>query len=375
MTTIPTLQELNDGILANFESEFRISTNPFGKAFINCLAGVLGMVIWLVYLGVAATQKNIWVDTCDYETLIRFGVIILGRYPFAATKGQYTITVTGSIGGVIPSSTVYKSDPTSASPGKLYQVATSYVLSGTSQNIVVNALEGGDDSTLDVGDTMTSTTPLLNVDVLATVLSEDIDPENAEDMELYRSKVINKIRLTPGSWNAVDYRLVGVGVTGVGEVYAYGISATGVNVWIQGTVPIANPGPSASPTVISDYTDALNLVRPLPAFTINIASCPINDIAITITMGTFPAFTADQKTIIEAALQQFVNGVRPFIAAADTATDRNDTIAQYNLGTIISQAVPGYGFSSVTFTVGGTPETVWQADNGNIAFYNGTTYL
>lgn len=368
MTTIPTIQELYDGILSNFESEFSISTNPFGQAFLNCLAGVLSMCLWLVYLGVAATQKNIWFDTCDYETLIRFGVTILGRYPFSATKGQYTITVTGSIGGVIPSSTVFRSDTDSRSPGKLYQVAAATTLSGTSQNIVVNALEGGDASTLDVGDTMTSTTPLLNVDLQATVLSEDINPENAEDMELYRGKIGDKVRLTPGSWNAVDYRLVGVDVTGVGEVYAYGVSETEVNVWIQGTTPVANPGPSASPTVITDYTTALDAVRPLPAFTINIASSPINDIQVAITMGTFPAFTADQKTVIEAAVVAFVNGVRPFIAAADNVDDRNDTIATYNLSTVISQAVPGYGFSSATFTVAGSPATVWVADNGEIAY-------
>lgn len=375
MITIPTIKELFDGALANFESEYSISVNPFGKAFLVALAGVLSMLLWLVYLGIGATQKNIWYDTCDYETLNRFGYTILGRFPFVAVNAQYTITVTGSIGGVIPATTVFQSDTDSQNPGQLYQIDTAHVLAATSENVIVNALVGGLGSQLQIGDTMTSTSPLLNVANQAIVITENIAPENAENLEDYRAKIGQKIRLTPGSWNAVDYRLVGLGVVGVEDIYAYGISATAVNVWVQGTTPIAYPGPSASPTVISAYTAALEAVRPLPAFDINIASCPINDIDVTVTMGSFPAFSPTQETDIENAVRAFINGIKPFIAAADTVAERNDIIAGYNLGTVISQAVPGYGYSSVTFDVAGTPETVWQADNGNIAFFNSIVFV
>lgn len=375
MITIPTIKELYDGALANFESEYSISVNPFGKAFLVALAGVLSMLLWLVYLGIGATQKNIWYDTCDYETLNRFGYTILGRFPFVAVKAQYSITVTGSVGGVIPATTVFQSDENSQNPGQLYQVDTSYVLVGPTENVIVNALAGGLDGQLQIGDTMTSTSPLLNVANQAIVITENTAPENAENLEDYRDKIGQKIRLTPGSWNAVDYRLVGIGVVGVEDIYAYGISATAVNVWVQGTVPVAFPGPSASPTVITAYTTALELVRPLPAFDINIASCPINNVDVTVTMGTFPAFSAQQQTDIENAVRAFINSVKPFIAAADTVEERNDTIAGYNLGSVISQAVPGYGYSAVTFDVAGTPTTVWQADNGNIAFFNSIAFV
>lgn len=375
MTTIPTITELKSGIIANFEAEFDIVINPFGKAFLEALASVLAMGLWLIYLGIASTQRNIWYDTCDYDTLIRFGITILGRYPFNATKAQYTITVTGTIGGTIPATTVFKSDPDALNPGKLYQVATSITLSATSQNIVVNALQGGDASTLDVGDTLTSTTPMLNVNRTATVVTEDINPEDAEDMELYRKKIGEKIRLTPGSWNAVDYRLVGTGVTGVKAVYAYGASDTEVDVYLRGTVDVANPGPSASSTVISDYETALGLVRPLPAFTINVMSSTIRNVVITVNMGSFPAFTTAQQTAITNALTTLVNGIEPFIAAADEVSERHDILATYNVSETISKAVPGYGFSSVTFTVAGSPTTAWTADNGEIAYLSSVNFV
>lgn len=374
MTTTPTIKEIYDGIIANFETEFSISTSPWGQAVLIPIAGVFSMVIWLCYLAIATAWRNSWYDLCDHETLIRYGLTILGRYPYNATKARYEITVTGTVGATIPSSTVFKSDPTSLNPGKLYQVATSYTLTSSPQNITVNALQGGDSSTLAVGNTLTSTTPLLNVNKTAAVATEVINPENAEDWELYRSKIDDKVKLTPGSWNAVDYRLVGTGVTGVKRVYAYGASETEVDVYLRGTVDVANPGPSASPTVISDYETALDAVRPLPAFTINVASSTIRNVDVTITMGTFPEFTTAQKTVIEAALRAFIHSVEPFIAAADIISQRNDVIATYNLSEVISKAVPGYGFSSVTFTVAGVPTTVWTADNGEIAFFNSIAY-
>jgi uncharacterized phage protein gp47/JayE len=225
-----------------------------------------------------------------------------------------------------------------------------------------------------VGDTLSTISPIVNVANQAVVVTENITPENAENIELYRSKIGDKVRLTPGSWNAKDYRLVGGTVTGVGAVYAYGVSATEVDVFIQGTTPVASPGPSASPTVITNYTTALDAVRPLPAFIINIASSTIRDIDVFVSRGTFPALTVAQQTLVETALRNFINSVHPFIAAADIAQSRNDNIAAFNLGAVISAAIPGSGYAAVTFEVDGVLTTFWEADNGEIPFFNGVTF-
>jgi hypothetical protein len=168
----------------------------------------------------------------------------------------------------------------------------------------------------------------------------------------------------------VDYRLVGDTVAGIGQTYAYADSgASGeVNVWLQGVTPVANPGPSVSPTVISNYEAALAPVLPLSVWAANVASSPINDVTVAITMGIFPAFTAAEKILIQNALVDFVNGVQPFIASADDVSLRHDVIATFNLTSIITAAVPGKGFASLVFTVAGSPVTEWTADNGEIAF-------
>lgn len=382
MTTIPTKKQLFDGILANFEAEYSISVNPFGHAFLVALAGVLAGFLWLYYLAVGDTQKNIWFDKADSVdnggTLERFGVTILKRWPFAATKGQYTIAITGSVGGIIPGTTVYKADDSSESPGALFQiVGGDHTMAATSETITIIALNGGRAYRLAASDSLTSTSPLVNVDLGAVVVTETIVPEDAEDKELYRQKITEKVQLRPGSWSATDYRLLGTSVTGVGQTYAYATSGAPneVNVWIQGTTPVAFPGPSASGTVITAYETALALVQPITVWAAHVNSCPIKNIDITIAMGTFPAFPAAQIALVQTALQQLVNGVHPFIAAAgDAVAERNDVVATFNLISTVTAAVPGFGFSGVTFTVAGTPMTEWQADNGEIPYMNTITY-
>lgn len=365
MTTIPTVQQLTNNIISNLTAEFGVTTNPFGYAFIVALAGVVGAAQWLIWLAVAVLQSNLWVDTCDLPTLIRYGIIILGRNMFQAQPGVYTLTVTGTTGAVIPATTVYKSDDNSESPGMLYQITGgAYTMPGTTGTITVTALTGGLSSLLNIGDTLTATAPILNVSSTATVGAQVTAPIDAETEAAYRQAVINKIQLVPGIWSAVDYRLVGDDIDGLYQTYAYldPASTNEVNVYLQGETP----GTTISGTIITNYETAIGLVRPIGTFIINVMATPIDVFAVNIVAGTFPAFTAAQKSLIVLALQNFINNVHPFIPAADNVAFRNDTIATFNIGSVITGAVPGYGFSTVTFTVNSTTEVFYQCGTSGI---------
>ena len=167
--------------------------------------------------------------------------------------------------------------------------------------------------------------------------------------------------------------MVGTEITGVLQTYAYADSgnANEINVFLQGTIP----GTPIGGSVITAYQTALELVRPLVVFLVNYAAAPLNAIDVTITMGSFPSFTTDQKALIQTALTNFINSVHPFIASCDSVAKRNDVIATFNLSSIITQAVPGYGFSAVTFKVNTVLETYWQADLGNIPYFNSVVYV
>ena len=377
MTTIPTIQEIFSDLLSKMEAEFDVTLSPALKKVLQVIAGVLAGIMKLYYISISAMQKNIWVDTCDYETLVRYGVIILGRYPFAPVAAQYTISVTGTAGAVIPVSTTFKSDDSSQSPGQLYVLnGAAYTMTGSGDIITINAVQGGIGYALAIGDTLTLTAPIPNVNQVGTVVAEVTQPTDVEDYEEYRIKVIDKIKLQPGGWSAIDYRLLGATIDGVFNTYAYAASGmpNEVNVFLQGETPVANPGPSASAGVIADYTAALELVRPLGVWRVNYASCPISNVDVTIIQGSFPAFTLAQKGAISIALEQFINSVKPFIAACDTVEGINDVIATYNLSSVISAAVPGYGFAGVTFEINSVISIFWRANLGNIPFFNSITY-
>ncbi len=381
MTAIPTIQDLRDGMIDKFMSEYSIALNEYGQAFLDAHAGVMAGELYLMYLAVGKTQKNIWYDTADSVanggTLERFGVSILARWPFQAFPGVYTASVTGTAGAVISGNMVFKADDNSTSPGALFQITGGdYILTGSGDIVTITALAGGTGSLMTVADTLTGTSPMNNVNAGITIVAQTTAPIDPETIDEYRQKIGEKVQLQPGSWSAADYRLVGTEIAGVKQTYAYPDSgATNeVNVFLQGETAIANPGPSASAGVIAAYTTALELVAPLDTWAIHYASCPINNIDVTITMGSFPPFSTAQKSLIAAGLTSFINNLTPFIAACDTVAGRNDRIYTINLGNVISSAVPGYGYSAATFTVGGTPSVNFQLDNGNICFFNSVTY-
>ena len=334
-----------------------------------------------LYLTLAKVQKNVFPDTAEPEasggTLERFGRVFLQRDPFPAIQGQYLCSIGGTTGATIPAATVFQSNSASLHPGYNFILDNAYTLTGSSDTIQLRSLTAGVEALLNTGDVLFSISPIPNVNRETTVLSEAVAPVDAESIELYRTNILNAIRLLAGSWSAVDYRLVGGAIAGVENIYAYAVSGSPneVNVWIEGTTPGTPPG---SPTIAA-VQSATELVRPLGIFQVNYAAAPINlvDIGITQTI----TLTTAQRNLINGALAAAVTSVRPFIAAADILTARNDTLAtdftapySTNIINVIASAIPSVPFGAVTFTVGGTLSTSTTFDFGNIPYLNSVTY-
>ena len=375
MITIPTTAQIYTNTLANLQSSLGITNPIVKKTFLIPIATVWAGLLTIWYKTLGQIQANIWVDTCDDATLLRFGFVILARYPYPAVQAKYNIQVTTTvIGSHIPAGTVFKSDDSSTNPSMLYVLDTNHTMAGYTDYIVVRAMVGGTGSQLAIGDTMTLTAPLTNIGNSASVLSEAVTPVDAETLTDYRAKVIQKIQLIPGSWSAVDYRLIGIEVAGVKQIYAYTdlITANTVDVYVEGETYGAIP--SASTLIVNNVNTAITPYVPLGVHTVNYNSCNTNIIAITITSGAFLAFTTAQQTLITNAVVAFINTVRPFIASCDLIQNRNDTISAYNLYSVVSGAVPGYGFTSITFTVDSVPTATYVSDLGNIPFCNSVTF-
>lgn len=392
MLPIPTLKQLYDGILYDLEAEFTTTIPVFGKVFLRGLAAVQAGKLWLIYKVLGLVQKNIFVDTADPEssggTLERFGRVKLGRNPFAATQGQYTVEVTGTTGAVIAAGTTFKSDDTALNPSKLYILDTAYTLVLGTDTITLRALEAGTDSRLSVGDTLTATIPIAGVDATAEVTSEAIEPQAAEDIEDYRTKAIAAYRSEPQGGAATDYRLWAADAQGVQQVYPYAASGQSavINLYVEATVADSTDGkgtPSAA--LLEDVEDVVEFDpdttlplnergrRPLGAFQINFLPVTIKEVDIVV--NSFSAITADIQALILSAMQTEVDLIRPFVSGADILSDKNDTLDTNKIIATILNARPGSVFGAVQLYVDSVLTSSYTFTNGDIPHLNSITYV
>ena len=391
MVTIPTLRTLHQQVLSDIESKYNNGNVPvFGKVFLNAMAAVQAGKLWLLYKLLAKVQKNIAPDTAEPEgsggTLERWGRLKLGRDPFTATAGEYVVEITGTVGSTINAGTTFKSNDDSVNPGKLFILDDAFVLATATDSITLRALEAGDDSQLSPGEELTSTVPIAGVQRTATVLSESVQPLEAETIEEYREKVVESFRTEPQGGAPSDYRIWAADVQGVKTVYPYAKSGTyaEIDLYIEATVDDSTDGkgtPGAG--MISDVEDVVELDpdttlplnergrRPMGVFDINFL--PVSPLNVDITVADFDGLTAEKEADIEAALEEMINEIRPFIAGADVLSERNDTLSKNKVISAVLSAVPGATFGAITLTVNSSNYDSYEFTNGEIPYYNSLT--
>jgi uncharacterized phage protein gp47/JayE len=386
MIRIPTLSELYNQIVADFESELGESIPLFGKSFLRATAAVQAAKLWINYKINAFVQKNSWVDTADPESmggsLERFGRVKLNRNPYPATAGQYVVTVTGSIGAIIPTRTIFKSNDNALNAGKLFILDNQYTLVAVSDSITLRALEIGIDSRLNIGNQLTSTTPISLVNSLAVVSSEAVEPFSSEDIEVYRRKIIESFQLEPQGGSSSDYRLWANEVQGVAQSYPFAVSGQvgQVNLFIEATIEDSTDGQgSASAGLLDDVKDNIELpISGVPARKpvgniVNYLS--VTPLEVNIEITGFQGLTTDIENLIEGALTEEIVKIRPFVSAIDIVSKRNDTLNTNKIITTILTTIPGSVFGTITLEVDSVATASKTFAGGEIPFLNSVTYV
>lgn len=381
---IPTLATLQSQIENDLRTELGITRTWIGKVFLRVLATVQAAKLKLFYLQAAQLQKNIWIDTCEESELKRFGLVKLGRLPYGAVAGIFTLSITGSTGGQVTKGTVYKNTSTD----KLYEVITTVVLAGSTGTIQVRALEGGTDSALSLSDEILSTIPIANVDSAATVTVIDTTPVQAETMETYRRLIVESFQLEPQGGAATDYRIWSADAEGVRTVYPYKKNGadTTVQVFVE-AVPesseVGQPEGVAPASMITDVTNVINLDpdttkdinergrRPVQVVLEVLSVVPV---PVTITIDDLSDKTTGTVNAITAALEDYFYNIRPYIAGADGENKRDTIYISRVIATIADAIAETVNFSNITVTIGGLPYS--QYTFGNIpATYGYYPYL
>jgi uncharacterized phage protein gp47/JayE len=327
-------------------------------------------------MSIAKVQQNIFVDTCDEETLARFGQVKLGRDRFPSTQSQYECLVTGTIGSFIPAGTTFRANDDSLNPTKRFILDNSFTLDGINL-ITVRALEAGNDSRLEIGNTLTVESPIALVDSIITVQDELIQPQNAETIQSYRNAVILAFRLEPQGGSPADYRLWSLEVQGI--VNAYPFAASGqtstVNLFLESD---ENDGVPTS-TDLDNVRDNIELptsTRPARKPITSIVNyLPVTPLDINIEITGFQNIDTDIQSLIFSALEDKLKSIRPFVGAIDIVQDRNDYFDINSIISTILEARPGSVFGAVTMEIDSIPEVGFTFENGDIPKLNTITYV
>lgn len=384
MILIPTTSQIYTDSLNALEAQFNAIINPVGKAELRAQSAVQAGQLTALYLSISNLLKNIWVDTCDEPTLIRFGLVKINRMPFQAVAGQYTVTVTGTIGGVIPVNSVWKSDDSALNPGILYILDEEHTMLTTSDSIVLRSLTLGLDSKLNIGDTLTATSPIPLVNSSATVVSEYVQPLAAEDIEDYRSIIIDSFRLEAQGGAGTDYRIWSADVQSVEKVYPYAKSgyANQIDLFVEAKAADSTDGKGTpSQMTLDEVEEVVNFSpdttlplnergrRPLQVI-VNYLPVTIQTVVITITglQGLTPTLQTNLLTQLTAE----INSIRPFVASADDLASKNDILNNNKLGAVIYNTSQGAIYTSVSFTVDAVSYLSYTFEQGNIPYLNPT---
>lgn len=390
MITIPTLNQLYTGILSDLETQYSNNISLVGKVFLRALAGTQAAKLKLFYLAIGNLQKNIFVDTADSTaiggTLERFGFVKLGRLPYKATAGVYTVQITGSIGAVIAESTTFKSDDTSLNPGYLFVLDNAYTLVSTTDTISLRALTAGEEAKLNIGDTLTVTAPIALVNSGAEVIVITTAPLAAEDLEAYRTAVKNSYRLEPQGGAATDYRIWSADAQGVKRVYPYAKSGAvcEVDLYVEATTADSSDG-KGTPTaqLLLDVEAVVNFNpntsldlnergrRPLDVI-VNYLPVTIKTVNINIASSQF---TTAQKALLLTAITDSVNDIRPFVDSADDEDFKNNILDSNKIVGVIINQIPGANFGAITIEVDSVVVSTYTFMLGNIPYLNTITYV
>lgn len=391
MITIPTTSQLYTAVKSDLETEYGSTITVFGKVFLRALAVVQAAKLKILYLVVGKVQKNIFVDTAEPEasggTLERFGRIKLGRNPFPAQNGQYLVSVTGSAAAIIQALTTFKSNDDSLNPGMLFILDNSYILTGTSDQINLRALTAGTVSKLSAGDNLTATAPMANVNKGVTVVSENIQPLDSEDIEDYRQKAEEAYQLEPNGGAASDFRIWAADVQGVERVYPFAKPAAPaeVNLYVEATPSDSTDGfgtPSAGMlTAVEgvvemdpDTTKPINERGRRPLGIWQVHYLPVTIKTVDVEIDSFQGLTVDIQTTIENAIDSLVSGIRPFVAGADTLESKNDILDTNRIISSILSVRPGSTFGTITLKVNTVAMPSFTFLNGDIPHLNSVSF-
>lgn len=365
----PTTKEINDNIIAQLEASLNQSVPLLPKSFLRVLAKVLAGVFVLLYkyggfmflqmfVRTASAQETI-VNGRTVSPLIEWGRLIGVRDPLTATNAELLVDITvENQTGFLPSNTqLINSDN-----GVTYITLGTVLLNAPTVQVVVKAVSDQSDGggagvigNLDTGSIISFANPLSNVHREAVVVTSTVTGANAESIESYRQRVIDRFQKRPQGGAYADYEIWGEETAGIVNVYPYTSDCPGqVDVYVEATVESSGNADGIPTTAqlqavlnsIELNQNGLASRRPANAL---VNTYPITRVGFDVRVtGLQVDNLAQVRDDITTAIEQYFLSREPFIAGL-SVLPRRDRVTRSAIGGVVDDIVSAAGgiFSAV----------------------------
>lgn len=398
--TIPSTQQLIDTFKATFESKLGQTVPALERSFISVLARVIALSDTGLYKYAANRILQSLAITATGDNLDLIGTNY-GVNRIAGTAAELDVILTGDTSSTLPQTAAFVSDNSGV---RYYPDADTTFddspVVGQETITLISEVVGTTGNAV-AGDTFTLTSPVSGLAQVATYSATAIVGQDRETDSAYRRRVLDEIRTVGGAGNGVDYRRWGEQSSSVARIYPYSGKP------VDGSEgAIDEPGDrTIYVEAITDYitgdrtADAalLAAVRALittdpdtgfervplgcPDSTLFVKSIANQDIWVSITSLVANGSTALPaiKTAVEAALEDYLLELAPYVEGVDVEADKNDRLTDLSLARVAQQVFEDLDASAtyITFSLseGGASAGSYVVSQGYLTQLGGVDYV
>lgn len=374
-TQTPTTQELSATIVGQIEAQIGQTVPLLPKAFIRVLAKVLAATFITLYKYIGFIGLQLFVRTASgsptvingktITPLIEWGRLIGIGDPLKATAAELTIDVTvENQTGNLPSG----SQLLGQTNGVTYLTIGAVLLNAPVVSVTVRAAADpngsggvGQIGNLDPGAILNFANPLPNVARETVVTAQTVTGADAETLDSYRQRVIDRFQRRPQGGAYADYAIWSEEVAGIANAYPYTGDPGEVDVFIESATEEDGIPSQAQLDAVLDSIEfdqsGLASRRPANAF-VNVLPITRTSFDVSVS-GLTGNDLATLQADITAAVEGYFLQAEPFIVGLNTPP-RKDRLSNVELLGIVNDIVKAAAgtFSNVTFSLSGQPSTL-----------------
>lgn len=380
----PSTQAISDTIVSQIAASIGQSVPLLPKAFIRVLAKVLAGVFVLLwkYCGFMFLQLFVAYATAEPTTvngkiirpLVEWGRLIGIGDPLPALQAELltTVTVKNQVGSLAAGSSLVRPET-----GVIYQTIAAVQLNAPTVQVRIRAVSdqsGGDGAgaigNLQPNDVVEFANALPNVAKKAVVVSQTVTGADAEDIEVYRARIVSRFQAAPQGGAYADYQDWSLEVPGIVNAYPYAAAQPGVvQVYVEASV-VSSGSADGIPTgaQLTQVRDAINLDvagrasrRPVGAAVIVL---PITRAAFSVTINGLTPDTADNRAAIKSGIAEYLATREPFIDGL-SVLPKNNRITEAAVSGIVDGIVASSAASVVAVSLNSGP--AYDLNNGEKA--------